>query len=165
MCVGSDEPFSSTTPLQRWKCPAHSRSNNEGICWLLSGTRRCIVSTPSCLVRVLTERLAVHNIYCRPPEATALFLHDGKGFYDTNIRPHTTSPTKSSQPNMATSEIQTESRVSRIKFSVCWQVSMFIRSTRVERVPGSMLLRRRAMALGCVRSFWLGEDLGDTRLQ
>jgi len=64
------------------------------------------------VVRALTKCLAAHNIHRRPPEATASFLHDSKGFHDKNIRSDAAGETRPSQPHMATSEIWTKGRVS-----------------------------------------------------
>lgn len=61
--------------------------------------------------RTVTEHLTAYNIYCRPPEATALVLHDGEGFHDANIRSDATGETAPSQSNVATSEIRNEGRV------------------------------------------------------
>jgi len=67
------------------------------------------------VVRALTKFLAAHNVHRRPPETTASFLHDGKRFYDTNIRSNTAGETGPSQSQMATSEIWTEGRVSQTR--------------------------------------------------
>lgn len=64
------------------------------------------------MVRTLTGDLAAHNVYRRPSEATAPFLHDSKGFHNKNIRSDTTGETASLQPYMATSQIWTKGRVS-----------------------------------------------------
>lgn len=66
---------------------------------------------------------------------------------------------------MATSEIRTKGRVSRPMYNIYWVRLKFYRFARVEQLPGFMLLHRRAMALGCVQSFWPGDDLGDIKPQ
>ena len=110
--MGSDEPFSTTASIQRRKHAAHSRPQNEELYWFLGRSRRRTF-LPIQVVRTLTEHLAAHNIHRRPPEATAPFLHDSKGFHNTNIRSDTTSEATSLQPYMATSEIWTKGRVSK----------------------------------------------------
>ena len=110
MCVGSDEPFSAATSVQQRKCATHSQPHHKGVCWFLGRPWRCTSSTPTGRVRKLTESSA-HNVYRRPPEATTLFLHNSKGFHDTNIRSHTAGKAASPQPHMAAPEIWTKGRV------------------------------------------------------
>lgn len=110
--MGFDEPFSATTSVQRRKCASHSRPHDEEICRFPGRPRWRKFLPRHDVVRIPTEYLTAHNIYCRPPEDTALFLHDGKGFHDENLRSRATGETGSSQPTVATSRVWTKGRVS-----------------------------------------------------